>query len=68
MTLQMDVRRTDGWVEVSQYPHFSLEKRGDNYKFSGKIRFGISCESSARQKIHVKYQALFSLKKYIKTF
>ena len=26
------------------------------------IRLDISCESSARQRIHMKYQALFSLK------
>ena len=31
--------------------------------FSEKISFGISCESSALQMIHMKYQALFSLKK-----
>ena len=30
--------------------------------FSEKIRLDISCESSARQMIHMKYQALFSLK------
>ena len=30
--------------------------------FSEKIRLDISCESSARQRIHMKYQALFSLK------
>ena len=33
-----------------------------NY-FSEKIRPGISCELSARQTIHMKCQALFSLKK-----
>ena len=27
-----------------------------------KIRLDISCESSARQRIHIKYQALLSLK------
>ena len=31
--------------------------------FPEKIRLGSSCESSARQTIHMKYQALFSLKK-----
>ena len=34
-----------------------------------KTRLDISCESSARQMIHMKYQALFSLKnenKYLK--
>ena len=30
--------------------------------FSQIIRFDISCESSARQRIHTKHQALFSLK------
>ena len=30
--------------------------------FSEKIRLDISCESSARQRIHIKNQALFSLK------
>ena len=28
----------------------------------GKIRLDISCESSARQQIHMKYHALFVLK------
>ena len=32
------------------------------YYFSEKIRLDISCESSARQMIHMKYQALISLK------
>ena len=31
--------------------------------FSEKIRLDISCELSARQMIHMKYQALSSLKK-----
>ena len=30
--------------------------------FSEKIRLDVSCESSARQRIHMKRQALFSLK------
>ena len=30
--------------------------------FSEKIRLDVSSESSARQRIHMKYQALFSLK------
>ena len=30
--------------------------------FSEKIRFDISCEFSARQRIHMKHQALFSSK------
>ena len=30
--------------------------------FFEKIRLGISCEFSARQKIHMKFQVLFSLK------
>ena len=30
--------------------------------FSEKIRFDVSCESSVRQRIHMKNQALFSLK------
>ena len=30
--------------------------------FSEKVRFDVSCESSARQKIHMKHQAVFSLK------
>ena len=30
--------------------------------FSEKIRFDVSCESSSRQRIHMKNQALFSLK------
>ena len=34
----------------------------DNYCFSETIRLDISCESSARQRIHIKHQALFSLK------
>ena len=29
---------------------------------SQKVRLDISCESSARQKIHMKYHSLFSLK------
>ena len=33
-----------------------------HFLFSEKIRFDISCESSARQMIHMKCQALFSLK------
>ena len=32
------------------------------YCFSGKIRLGISCESSAIWTIHMKCQALFLLK------
>ena len=35
-------------------------------KFSEKIRLFISCESSVRQTIHIKYQTLFSLKKHKK--
>ena len=31
-------------------------------RFSEKIRLDISCESSARQRIHMKHQALFSSK------
>ena len=34
--------------------------------FSGKIRINISCESSAWQRIHMKHQALFSLKEKTK--
>ena len=34
--------------------------------FSEKIRLDISCESSARQRIHMKLQALFSLKIKVK--
>ena len=30
--------------------------------FSDKIMLDISCESSAKQRIHIKYQALFSSK------
>ena len=30
--------------------------------FSGKTSLDISCESSAKQTIHMKYQELFSLK------
>ena len=30
--------------------------------FSEKVRLDVSCESSARQRIHLKNQALFSLK------
>ena len=37
------------------------------YIFFKKIRFDISCESSARQRTHMKYQALISLKDKIKT-
>ena len=33
-----------------------------------KIRLDVSCESSARQRIHMKYQALFSLKNNEKVF
>ena len=32
------------------------------FYFSEKLRLNISCESSARQMIHMKYQILFSLK------
>ena len=32
------------------------------HSFSETIRLGISCESSARQRIHMKYQVLFSSK------
>ena len=35
----------------------------DDVHKSGKIRLGISCESSARQRIHMKNQALFKSKK-----
>ena len=34
--------------------------------FSEKIRLNVSCESSARQRIHLKNQALFSMKDKIK--
>ena len=37
------------------------------YCSSKKIRLDISCESSARQRIHMKYQALFSSKDKSKT-
>ena len=33
-----------------------------------KIRLGVSCESSARQRIHTKYQVLFSLKNNEKVY
>ena len=33
-----------------------------------KIRLSVSCESSARQRIHMKYQVLFSLKNNEKVF
>ena len=34
---RMDVR-TDGWPDwVSQYPHFFVEKRGDNDTFAAKM-------------------------------
>ena len=32
------------------------------FYLSKKIRLDVSCESSARQRIHMKYQVLFSLK------
>ena len=32
------------------------------FYFSKKIRLGISCESSARQMIHMKFQVMCSLK------
>ena len=32
------------------------------HSFSEKIRLDISCESSARQRIHMKHQVLFSSK------
>ena len=35
MTLQMDVR-----TGVLQYPHFFLEKCGDNYHISGHVGIG----------------------------
>ena len=35
--------------------------------FAEKMRLGISCESSAGQMIHMKCQALFSLKEKTKT-
>ena len=35
--------------------------------FSDKIMLDISCESSARQRMHMKHQALFSLKDKSKT-
>ena len=31
----------------------------DTFYLSKKIRFDVSCESSAKQRIHMKYQALF---------
>ena len=37
------------------------------YCFSEKIGLDVSCESSARQRIHLKHQALFSLKDKSKT-
>ena len=36
--------------------------------FSKKIRLDVSCESSARQRIHMKYQVLFSQKNNEKVF
>ena len=32
------------------------------FPFEDKIRLGVLCESSAKQRIHMTYQALFSLK------
>ena len=37
----------------------SLTAAADDSCFSGEIRLDISCESSARQRIHMKHQALF---------
>ena len=39
-----------------------------NFYLSKKIRIDISCESSARQRIHMKYQILFSLENNEKIF
>ena len=36
-----------------------------HFSFSKKIRLEVSCESSAKQRIHMKCQVLFSLKKYL---
>ena len=48
------------------YPKSALRncsrQHSNFYYFSEKIRLGILCESSARQMIHMKCQALFSLK------
>ena len=38
------------------------------FYLSKKIRLDFSCESSAEQRIHLKYQALFSLKNNEKIF
>ena len=38
------------------------------FYISKKIRLDVLCESSARQRIHMKYQVLFSLKNNEKVF
>ena len=38
------------------------------FYLSKEIRLNVSCESSAKQKIHMKYQVLFSLKNNEKVF
>ena len=38
------------------------------FTFSKEIRLDVSCESSALQRIHMKYQVLFSLKDNEKVF
>ena len=38
------------------------------FYLSKEIRLDVSCESSARQRIHMKYQVLFSLKNNEKVF
>ena len=38
------------------------------FYLSKELRLGVSCESSARQRIHMKYQVLFSLKNSEKIF
>ena len=55
--LPQPLKRQSGLQQTPFINTFSLF-----FFFSEKLRLDISCESSARQRIHMKHQALFSLK------
>ena len=46
----------------------SDDDHDDEFYLSKKIRFDVSCESSAKQRSHMKHQVLFSLKNNEKIF
>ena len=60
------------WAYIIQYTLFALWSLNSQYEIAWtiiflKIRLDVSSESSARQRIHLKHQALFSSKDKSKT-